>query len=970
MNKYKKILVLGAGPVKIGQSLEFDYSALQVCHALKDEGIEVVFINSTPSALSTDKAFADKVYIEPLNIDSVKRVLEKERPDALIASASGDNGLELSLELEQNGYLEETGTELLGVSADIIRSIKNRHAFVNALSEMDEPTVDALVVNSVEEACDFADKAGYPVIVRPAYTPDRESAEFCYTPERLREKAEDSLKSSIVSQILIEKCIAGWKEIEFEVIRDSEDNTVCISTAEGVDPVGIHTGDSIIVIPAQTLAEYAADRLQSAAFKIVSRMGIEGSCNVQFALSPDGAQYVVTGVDPRVNRTSALISKAMGYRIAYISAKIALGKSLNDIEGVKDIAALGYCAVKFPKWSFESFDSSDRRLGTVMQATGECLAIGANFETAFMKAVRSVNESSLPHLSQLENISDDELISVIKNADDRRIFGVYEALCRGFAVEELNSITKIDKWFLSKLKGIADTEKRLAADGDDAAYENAIKTGFTHRAVEELCGKSFEREMRVGFNGIGSDSADTANACFYSDYGAPCADMKKSDKKRVLVVGSGPAVAGRSGDSDYCTVHAVNALKALGYEVIMLNNNPASVTTDYTVADRLYLEPLTEEDILNVVRAEKPDCTLLMFGGEDAVKKSEFIKNEGVEILGADYELYRKITNKIELFDILDDANIKHAGSRKTVVGTCIEAYIISDGEQYFVPAVCEHIEKTHINSGDSISVLPTVSLSEAMRARLEEYVASLIAEMPFKGMLDLQLVVFDNDLYVTKAAVTDIALVPFAAKASGEDITALAVRCMAGERLTETGFKNNSDKFFVRVPVFSFEQLSGADILPGEKAKFTGDVMGIGDTFENALLKGLIASGVHIKRTGAVLVSVSDSDKSDTVKMSQEFLAQGFKIYASSDIAKKLNSNHVAASSSGDDAVQMINENKFSYIVSTLSNDGKNGDNIMLRRAALMKNIPVFTSVQGAYAFAKALADNNVMENAEVTDI
>ena len=983
--KYEKILVLGAGPVKIGQSLEFDYSALQVCRALKEEGITVVFANSTPSALATDKTFADKVYIEPLNIESVKRILEKEKPDALLSTAGGDDSLELSLELAQNGYLEETNTILIGINQDVIRSVKNRHSFTDALEEMNEPTVPALVVNSVEEACEFADKVGYPVIVRPAYTPDRESAEYCYDCESLAVKAEKSLETSIVSQILIEKSIAGWKELEFEVMRDAENNCISVGSVESLDPVGIHTGDSIVVIPAQTLTDSEFTKLRRAARKVVSKLGIEGSCNVQFALSPDGKTYFVTGIDPRVSRTSALVSKATGYRIAYVSAKIALGKNLfeieNDVTGCTTACsepAMDYCAVKFPKWSFESFGEANRTLGTMMKATGESLTIGTGFELAFMKGVRSVNKTHLLRLEQFENLTDDELKDEIRMSDDNRIFAVYEALYRDFSIDELNVITSIDKWFLNKLKNIADTHKLIKENYSHETYEYAKTIGFTDLAIEQITQKEAEKSLNAVFNSIDTCSAefDAQKPYFYSVYGTDneakiFINHKKIDKKKVLVIGSGPSVTGRSGDNDYCTVHCINSLKAQGYEVIVLNNNPASVTTDYNVADRVYLDPLSEEDILNVVRTERPQYAVVLFGGEDAIKNSEVLKNEGVEILGPDNEFFRKITNKIEFFDILDDANVKHTSSKKVCVGTCIEAHIISDGENYFVPALCEHIEKAHINSGDSISVFPTVSVTDTMLKTVEEYIQAIVKELKFKGALDVQFVVFDNDLYVTKASVTNTTLVPFVTKASGYDAVDLAVRSMAGEKLTVTGINKSNGSYYVRVPVFSFEKLKGADMLLGEKTKSTGDVMGIGDTFDNALLKGMIASGMRIKRTGSVLVSVCESDKSEAAEMAEEFLSQGFKIYATSDTAKILNSNHIATNTaSGELAVEMINSNKFSYVVSTLQNNKKDDEDAIIRRTALMKRTPVFTSVQSAYTFSKSLANNNVMEELEVTDI
>ena len=821
--------------------------------------------------------------------------------------------------------------------------------------------------------------------MRPAYTPDRESAEYCFDRETLAKNAEKSLETSIVSQILIEKSIAGWKEIEFEIIRDSEDNCISVASVESVDPVGIHTGDSIAVIPAQTLTDSEFTRLRRASRKIVSNLGIEGSCNVQFALSPDGKEYFVTGVDPRVSRTSSLVSKATGYRIAYVSAKIALGKALyeieNDVTGCTTACnepAMDYCAVKFPKWSFESFGQANRTLGTMMKATGESLTIGTGFELAFMKGIRSANKNHLPRLEQFEDISDEDLKAVICKSDDTRIFAVYEAIYRDFSIDELNEVTKIDKWFLNKLKNIADTEKLIKTDNSKSAYEYAKNMGFTDFAIEQITGEKPEHSLSAVFNSIDTCSAefDAQKPYFYSVYGADneaeiFINANATDKKKVLVIGSGPSVTGRSGDNDYCTVHAINSLKNQGFEVVVINNNPASVTTDYNVADRVYIDPLSAEDILNVVNTEKPQYALVLFGGEDAIKASEMLKDNGVEILGPDYDFYRKITNKIEFFDILDYANVKHTSSKKLYVGTCIEAHVLSDGENYFVPALCEHVEKAHINSGDSISVTPTVSVSDSMLDTVKEYIGAIVKELSFKGALDIQFVVFDNDLYVTKASVTNTTLVPFVTKASGVDAVDVAIRCMVGEKLTQTGINESNGNYYVRVPVFSFEKLKGADMVLDEKTKSTGDVMGIGDTFDNALLKGMIASGMRIKRTGSVLVSVRESDKTDTVKMAEEFLSQCFKIYATSDTAKILNSNHIATNTAnGEQAVEMINSNKFSYVVSTLQSGRNSDEEAVIRRAALMRKTPVFTSVQSAYTFSKSLANNNVMEELEVTDI
>lgn len=973
MTKYNKILVLGAGPVKIGQSIEFDYSAYQVCRALKEEGAEVIFANSTPTSVATDKDYADRVYIEPLNIESVKRILKKEKPDALIGTAGGDATLELCLELSQNGYLDETNTALLGVEQDALTSIKNRHSFTEFLKFLNEPSVDALVVNSVSEAVDFANEAGYPVIVRPAFTPDVKSAEYCANEEELVQKAGTDIENSVVSQVLIEKSIAGWKELEVELLRDESGESFVVAIAENLDPVGIHTGDSFSAVPAQTLSEEQKDIISNAAMRIVNGFNIVGSCNVQLAFDKKTNSYVVTGVDPRVSRTSALISKATGCRIAYLGAKLMVGESLSRIPKLN--TQFNGCAVKLPKWSFDNLSVEDRKLGTLMQATGESMAYSNDFVTAFMKGIRG-NYEYIDCIKELKRLDDKQLLSFVKKSDDKRIFAVYEALFRGYSQEELNEITGIDIWFLNEISKIAKMEKTLRESYSTDLYSKARAMGFSHKAIEEITEKELADSIEVAYDCVKRAGTERDDSAFcYSSFSGKIQPESDTVKNRVLVVGSGATSTSMGGDNDYCLVHCIKSLKSKGYEVICVNNNPASVTTDYDIADRVYIEPLTCEDILNIIKFEKPEYAVLMFGSEKVMKYSQKIEASGVKLLGVDYELYRKLANKFELFDILDDANVKHTSSRGVFVGTCLEAFVVSDGEDFTIPAVCEHIEKAHINSGDSISVCPVVSVDDSTLGVLQAYVKNIIKEISFKGVLNMQFVIFNNDLYVTKVSAAETSLLPFVNKASGIDVVALAVDCMTGKSLKDMGISNempvNNGKFFVRVPVFSFDKLKGADMLLGDKTKSTGDVMGVGDTFDNALLKGLIAAGMRVKRTGSVLVSVRESDKSGTFKMADEFLSQGFKIYATSDTAKLLNSNHIASSTTnGEKAIELINSNKFAYIVSTLDNGRNKEENHLIRKTALLKKVPVFTSVESAYTFACSLANNNVMEELEVTEI
>ncbi|MEG0546205.1 MAG: carbamoyl-phosphate synthase large subunit [Oscillospiraceae bacterium] len=985
---YKKILIIGAGPVIIGQSSEYDYSAVQMCKAFKQEGIETVVINSNPDTIITDKKIADSVYIEALNSETVKKLIEIEKPDAVLATVGGKNGLEICIELLENGYLAEHNTELLGINPEALKSVRTSGALRETLGKMGEPYVDAEIFSELSEVIDFAKKIGYPVSLKPAFTPDFANIRINNELE-IKEKFDELAEKSIVNQVFIQKCVDDYKGISFEVVRDSAGNCISVSSTENVNPVGIHTGDSIVVVPAQTLSDTEFSRLRRSARKIANNLKIEGNCSVNYALSPLGDEYVVLSVLPRVNSSTTLVSKVTGYPIARVAAKIALGYNLFEIENeiaegltAANEPAIDYCAVKVPKWSFENFGSATRHLGETMQATGEVLSIGTSFELSFMKAIRSINpKTETISLPKLRLKLDEEILSLIASFDDEYIFAIYEAIKRGIELKKLNEMTKISMFFLSKFKNIADTEKEIAENFSEDVYYKAKKLGFLDSAIQKLKGSELEFTENASFNTVDTCSAefDTKKPYFYSSFDEENEALTfqknhKTDKKKILVIGSGPTSVGLGTDRDYAAVHTLEALKDFNYFSVMLNNNPAAVSTDFNMADKLYLDPITDEDVKNVVLTEKPYGAILPFGGGNAIRKSEMLKEMGVKIFGADEAVHKSLKNKIEFFDILDELNIKHTNSRRVLIGRCVEVDAISDGEDFLVPGICEHIEKALIHSGDSISVYPSVTLSENIEEKITDYTNRLVKKLKYKGLINIQFVVYDNEVYLVSASVVATRNIPFMAKATNLPIIEIATRVMLGETLKDigigTGVYKKSNKFFVKVPVFSFEHLGGADVKLSEEMQSTGEVMGIAETFEEALLKGYIASGMRIKRTGGVLITVANSDKPESVLLANEFLNQGFKIYATSNTSKLLNSNHVASNTvrkihEGEpNTMTLIKSNKLSYVVSTSEmGDAENEDDIKIRRTALLRKIPVIPSVQSAMEFAKCLSKSNVLD-------
>lgn len=991
----KKILILGSGPVVIGQSAEFDYSAVQACRAFRDEGIAVVMINSNPAAISAGE-YADSVYIEPLNVDVVKRVIIEEKPDAILPTVGGDLGLDIALSLHQNGVLEDNGVELLCVTPELIDSVQNTNKFREFLERIGEPAVASKVVGSVEGALGFAGETGLPVIIRPAYSLGGRVDEFCYTEQELERAAEAMLAVSPLHQIRVEKCISGWKELEYEVVRDGAGNCICVSGMENLDPVGIHTGDSIIVTPPQTLTDSEGALLREAALKIVSNLGVSGSCNVQFALKPDGSEYAVLEVDPRVSRSSAFVSKATGYPIAEVAARVAVGYNLfeikNEITGCTTACnepATDYCCVKLPKWSFESFDEANRTLGTSMRSTGETIAVGTSFELAFMKAVRSIDTSMLtPSLPKFASASDSELTDIITRADNDRIFAVYEALRRGIEISELHSMTKIDCWFLSKLKNIAETHNELSNELSEELYLRARNQGFTDEAVREISGSLPRHLISPNYKMIDTCAAefDAEHPYFYSawdedDEATMFADQSALGKRKVMVIGSGPSKVGQGSELEFCSVRCLNALKEEGFYTVCVNNNPEAVSTDYKSCDRLFIEPLSFEDIKNVAAAERPWGVIVQFTGDGSYELAQRLADENIRIFGADSALLGKIRDKQAVAELLKGIGIPFTADRH-LYSTGIEADIIFDGEDYLIPAISEHIERSGgVHAGDSISVCPPVTIGEKICGQVEDYSRRIAEALGVRGIINIQFVLYDNMLYVAGISAGSFHNIPYVGRAAGLDIVNIAVKCMLGRKLSElgcpTGVYSGSSLYAVRVPVFSFDKLSGADTRLGEQMKSTGEVMGIAENYEDALLKALMASGMRIKRSGSVLFTVRNSDKQDSIEVAEKFSQLDFKLYATAGTAKLLNSNFVAASSvhklreESPTVADIINSGKIVYVVSTSEKLPQAlEDDRIIRRLALEKQIPVFTHLDTANALARCLGKKRSLEDIALVDI
>ena len=1054
----KKVLVIGSGPIIIGQAAEFDYAGTQACRALKQEGLEVVLINSNPATIMTDKAMADKVYIEPLTLDVVKGIIEIEKPDSVLSTLGGQTGLTLSMQLAEEGFLDSHNVKLLGADPLTIHKAEDRQAFKDTMEKIGEPCIPSKVVETIEDAVDFAKVIGYPVIVRPAFTLGGTGGGIADNEEQLRDIAKNGLRLSPITQVLIEKCISGWKEIEFEVIRDSKGNVITVCSMENFDPVGVHTGDSIVIAPAVTLSDREYQMLRTASLNIISELKVEGGCNCQFALHPESMEYAVIEVNPRVSRSSALASKATGYPIAKVATRIAIGYTLDEIINQvtgKTYAcfepALDYVVVKFPKWAFDKFVYAKRTLGTQMKATGEVMAIGTSFEQAMMKAVRSIElgVDSL-NMKKFTEVPTEELMKQIVHADDERAFQVYELLKRDVTVEEIHNATLIDEWFLEKLKNLVELERWLA-DGEltEEKYLTAKKFGYLDSTIERISGKKCPMKKTAVYKMVdtcaGEFKAETPY--FYStfdDENEAKQFIERTDKgrKKVIVFGSGPIRIGQGIEFDYCSVHCVWALKEEGYEAVICNNNPETVSTDFDTGDRLYFDPLTKEDVESIIETEKPYGVVVQFGGQTAIKLTRHLADLGVNILGTsadsidaaeDRERFDELLEKcqiprpagftvmtteeaVEVAEklgypvllrpsyVLGGQNMIIAHSEKDVVeymgiitrtmienpvlidkymmGKEVEVDAICDGKDFLIPGIMEHIERAGVHSGDSISVYPAQTLSPKIVDTIIEYTKKLAFELKVIGLVNIQYVVYNDEVYVIEVNPRSSRTVPYISKVTGIPMVDIATKIMLGSTLKEQGYESGlykkSKYVAVKVPVFSFEKLQDVDTMLGPEMKSTGECLGIAETFEDALLKGLVAAGYDLKKEGGVLISVRDTDKQEIIAIADKFAQMGFELYGTSGTASTLNKNMIAtnlvhkiSSKEEPNVLSLLESGKIHYVIST-SEKGRlpARDSVKMRRKSVERSICSLTAIDTARALANVLQTNRSIDDVEMIDI
>ena len=994
----KKVLVIGSGPIIIGQAAEFDYAGTQACRALKQEGIEVVLINSNPATIMTDKAMADKVYIEPLTLDVVKRIIQIEKPDSLLSTMGGQTGLTLSMQLAEEGFLEANGVKLLGADPLTIHKAEDRQAFKDTMEKINQPCIPSKVVETVEDAVAFAKEIHYPVIVRPAFTLGGTGGGIADNEEMLRDICKNGLRLSPITQVLIEKCISGWKEIEFEVIRDRKGNVITVCSMENFDPVGIHTGDSIVIAPAVTLTDREYQMLRTAAINIISELKVEGGCNCQFALHPTSMQYAVIEVNPRVSRSSALASKATGYPIAKVATRIAIGYTLDEIINQvtgKTYAcfepALDYVVVKYPKWAFDKFVYAKRTLGTQMKATGEVMAIGTSFEQAIMKAVRSIELGvDSMNMKKYAKMSLDEIMEHLKVVDDERAFQVFERMSGQKCPMHQHAVYKMV---------------------DTCAGEFKAETPYFYSTYDE------ENEALQFM------------------------ERTASGKKKVIVFGSGPIRIGQGIEFDYCSVHCVWTLKEMGYEAIICNNNPETVSTDFDTGDRLYFDPLTKEDVANIVQTEQPYGVVVQFGGQTAINLTRYLSDMGVKILGTtaddidaaeDRERFDELLAKCGIprpagltvmnteealaaakqlgypvlmrpSYVLGGQNMIIAHSDKDIVeymaiimshmienpvlidkymmGTEVEVDAICDGTDFLIPGIMEHVERAGIHSGDSISIYPAQNLNQKVTDTIVRYTGLLAKELHAVGLINIQYVVYNNEVYVIEVNPRSSRTVPYISKVTGIPMVDLATKIMLGETLKSLGYESglypSGDYVAVKVPVFSFEKLQDVDTMLGPEMKSTGECLGIGRTFEDALLKGLIAAGYDLKKEGGVLISVRDSDKQEIIPIADRFSRMGFELYGTSGTANVLNHNMIATNlvrkiSEGEpNTITLLESGKIHYMIST-SEKGRMParDSVKMRRKSVERSICCLTAIDTASALSKILESGRSIDDVELVDI
>ena len=1054
----KRVMVIGSGPIVIGQAAEFDYAGTQACRALKEEGLEVILVNSNPATIMTDNAMADKIYIEPLTLETVKRIIKKERPDSLLSTLGGQTGLTLSMQLAKEGFLKKYGVQLLGANPDTIDKAEDRQMFKDTMLSIGQPVIPSTVVNDVDSAVKFAEEIGYPVIIRPAFTLGGTGGGIVHDEEELREITSNGLELSPITQVLVEKCVSGWKEIEFEVMRDSAGNVITICSMENMDPVGVHTGDSIVIAPAVTLADKEYQILRSAALSIVSALKVEGGCNCQFALDPETFEYAVIEVNPRVSRSSALASKATGYPIAKVAAKIAIGFTLGEIKNAVTGTtyacfepAIDYVVVKFPKWPFDKFVYAKRDLGTQMKATGEVMSIAPTFEQAIMKAVRGaeISHDTLDD-KEFEAMSNASLTDQLSVCDDRRIFCVYEALKRGVSVEQIHEITMIDEWFLEKLKNIIAVGEALKNEPlTEELYVKAKHTGYLDKTIEQISGQKIQNPLMPVYKMVDTCAAEfeAQTPYFYSTYdkeneAEQFIKNKNSDKKTVIVFGSGPIRIGQGIEFDYASVHCVWALKQAGFDVVIINNNPETVSTDFDTADRLYFEPLTAEDVMGIINVEKPFGVVVAFGGQTAIKLTKFLSESGVNILGTSYDAIDMAEDRERFDELLEKYHIKRPrgvtvmtteealdvaetigypvllrpsyvlGGQNMIIafneedvkeymaiilaqnienpilidkylqGTEIEVDAICDGKDILIPGIMEHIERAGVHSGDSIAVYPAWNLSDEMTQIIVESSRNLAIELQTKGLVNIQYLIYNNELYVIEVNPRSSRTIPYISKVTGVPMVDLATRAMLGEDLKDmgygTGLYRKSPYIAVKVPVFSFEKLINVDNHLGPEMKSTGEVLGIAGTLEEALYKGLIAAGYKMKKNGGVFITVRNSDKREIGEIAKKYYDLGFKIYATEGTSEVLSKYGIDAvcvkkihESQTNNTLSLIESGKIQYVIST-SAKGRipSRDSVKIRRKTVERNIPCLTSLDTANALADCLRSRFSQLSTELVDI
>ena len=1055
----KKVMVIGSGPIVIGQAAEFDYAGTQACRSLKEEGIEVVLVNSNPATIMTDKNIADRVYIEPLTAKVLEQLIEKEKPDSILPTLGGQAGLNLGMELEESGFLKSHNVTLLGTTAATIKKAEDRQEFKDTMEKIGEPCAASLVVENVEDGVAFTNTIGYPVVLRPAYTLGGSGGGIAHNQAELEEILENGLRLSRVGQVLVERCIAGWKEIEYEVMRDSAGNCITVCNMENIDPVGVHTGDSIVVAPSQTLSDKEYQMLRTAALNIIDELQITGGCNVQFALHPTSFEYCVIEVNPRVSRSSALASKATGYPIAKVAAKIALGYTLDEIKNAitgKTYASfeptLDYCVVKMPRLPFDKFITAKRTLTTQMKATGEVMSICNNFEGALMKALRSLEQHVDSLMSyDFTELSAEELKERLKIVDDQRIFVIAEAIRKGIDYDTIHDITKVDVWFIDKIAILVEMEQKLrTSELTVELLKEAKRIEFPDNVIAQLTGKTTEeiRDMRydngivAAFKMVDTCAAEfeAATPYYYSVFGSETEAIETKPEKKVLVLGSGPIRIGQGVEFDYCSVHATWAFSKAGYETIIINNNPETVSTDFDIADKLYFEPLTAEDVENVVRIEKPDGAVVQFGGQTAIKLTESLMKMGVPILGTkaedvdaaeDRELFDEILEQTKIpraaggtvftaeeakevanrlgYPVLvrpsyvlggqgmqialNDAEIeefmavinRYAQDHPILVdkylqGKELEVDAVCDGTDILIPGIMEHIERTGVHSGDSISVYPAPTISDKVRDTIAEYSRRLAKALHVIGLINIQFIAMGDEVYVIEVNPRSSRTVPYISKVTGIPIVDLATEVIIGKKIKDLGYEPGlqpkADYFAIKMPVFSFEKIRGAEISLGPEMKSTGECLGIAKTFDEALYKAFLGAGVDLPKHKQMIITVKDADKGEAIEIGRRFEKLGYTIYATRSTAQALKDAGVAARKvnkihqESPTVMDLLLGHRIDLVIDTPTQGrDKSRDGFLIRRTAIETGVNCLTSLDTANALLTSL-ENGKKDKLHLIDI